>query len=48
MVLVKIKEFKTTRDHTENMLKSMGYNIKVKENSIYRFIEMKNNKELKL
>ncbi len=44
---VKIKEFKTTRDHTENMLKSMGYNIKVKENSIYRFIEMKNNKELK-
>ena len=44
---VKIKEFKTTRDHTENMLKSMGYNIKVKENSIHRFIEMKNNKELK-
>ena len=31
---VKIKEFKTTRDHTENMLKSMGYNIKVKENSL--------------
>ena len=28
---VKIKEFKTTRDHTENMLKSMGYNIKIKE-----------------
>ena len=26
---VKIKEFKSTRDHTENMLKSMGYNIKV-------------------
>ncbi len=44
---VKIKEFKTTRDHTENMLKSMGYNIKVKENSVYRFIEMKNNKDLK-
>ena len=45
---VKIKEIKTTRDHTENMLKSMGYNIKVKENSKYRFIEMKNNKELKV
>ncbi len=44
---VKIKEHKTTRDHTENMLKSMGYNIKVKENSVYRFIELKNNKELK-
>ena len=44
---VKIKEFKSTRDHTENMLKSMGYNIKVKENSTHRFIEMKNNKELK-
>ena len=44
---VKIKEFKTTRDHTENMLKSMGYNIKVKENSINRFIEMKNDNDLK-
>ena len=44
---VKIKEFKTTRDHTENMLKSMGYNIKVKENSKHRFIEMKNDKDLK-
>jgi 3-phosphoshikimate 1-carboxyvinyltransferase len=45
--IVKIKEFKSTRDHTENMLKSMGYNIKVKEVSKYRFIEMRNNKELK-
>ena len=44
---IKIKEFKSTRDHTENMLKSMGYNIKVKENLLYRFIEMKNNKDLK-
>ena len=44
---VKIKEFKSTRDHTENMLKSMGYNIKVKENSLHRFIEMDNTKELK-
>ncbi len=45
--IVKIKEFKTTRDHTENMLKSMGYNIKVREDSIYRFIEMKNDRDLK-
>ena len=45
--LVKIKEFKSTRDHTENMLKAMGYNIKVKENSKYRFIEMKNDQDLK-
>ena len=44
---VKIKEFKTTRDHTENMLKSMGYNIKVKENIRHRFIEMRNDKVLK-
>ena len=29
------------------MLRSMGYNITVKENSIHRFIEMKNNKDLK-
>ena len=45
--VVKIKEHKTTRDHTENMLKSMGYNIKIKESSLNRFIEMRNNKELK-
>ena len=45
--LVKIKESCSTRDHTENMLKSMGYNIKVKENSLHRFIEMKNNQDLK-
>ncbi len=45
--LVKIKEFKSTRDHTENMLKAMGYNIKVKENSKYRFIEMRNDRDLK-
>ena len=44
---VKIKEFKSTRDHTENMLKSMGYNIKVKEGSIHRYIEMNNKKDLK-
>jgi len=45
--IVKIKEFKSIRDHTENMLKAMSYNIKVKENSKYRFIEMKNDKDLK-
>jgi len=45
--IVKIKEFKSTRDHTENMLKAMGYKIKVKENRKYRFIEMKNDKDLK-
>ena len=45
--IVKIKELKTTRDHTENMLKSMGYNIRVEENTTHRFIEMKNNKELR-
>ena len=44
--LVKLKEFNSTRDHTENMLKAMGYNIKVKENKKYRFIEMKNDKDL--
>ena len=44
---VKIKEFKSTRDHTENMLKSMGYNINFRENSKHRFIEMKNDKDLK-
>lgn len=44
---VRIKEFKSTRDHTENMLRSMDYNIKVRENNKYRFIEMKNNKMLK-
>ena len=45
--ITKIKEFKSTRDHTENLLKSMGYNIKVKEDSIHRLIEMKNNNDLK-
>lgn len=44
---VKIKESKSTRDHTENMLKSMGYNIKVRQNTIHRFIELRNNRELK-
>ena len=45
--LVKIKEFRSTRDHTENMLKSMGYNIKVKHDENYRYIELKNDRLLK-
>ncbi len=44
--IVEIKEFKSTRDHTENMLKAMNYNISVKENSKYRYIKLKNDKEL--
>ena len=44
--IVRLKELKSTRDHTENMLKSMGYNIKIKENKLYRFIEMKSNNDL--
>ena len=44
--LVEIKEFKSTRDHTENMLKAMGYNIRVKEDSNHRYIKMKNDKDL--
>ena len=43
---IKIKELKSTRDHTENMLKTMGYNIKVREDNTHRFIEMRNNREL--
>ena len=43
---VRINELKSTRDHTENMLKTMGYNIKVRENKTHRFIEMKNNREI--
>jgi 3-phosphoshikimate 1-carboxyvinyltransferase len=44
--LIEIKEFKTTRDHTENMLKAMGYNIRVKEDNKYRYIKMINDKDL--
>jgi 3-phosphoshikimate 1-carboxyvinyltransferase len=44
--LIEIKEFKTTRDHTENMLRAMGYNIKVKEDNKYRHIKMINDKDL--
>lgn len=45
--LVKIKEFKTTRDHTENMLKAMNYNIKVKEDKTFRYIEMRSDRDLR-
>ena len=45
--VVEIQEFKTTRDHTENMLRAMGYNIKVREDSKFRYIKMMNNKDLK-
>ncbi len=45
--LVKIKELKSTRDHTEKMLKAMNYNIIVKEDSKFRYIEMKNDRDLK-
>ena len=45
--LVEIKEYKSTRDHTENMLKAMGYNIRVKEDLTHRYIKMKNDKDLK-
>ena len=45
--LVKIKEFKSTRDHTEKMLKAMNYNISVKEDSKFRYIKMKNDRDLK-
>ena len=45
--LIEIKEFKSTRDHTENMLKAMGYEINVKEDKTHRYIKMRNNKNLK-
>ena len=44
---VKLRELKSTRDHTENMLKTMGYNIKVRENISHRYIVMRNNKKIK-
>ncbi|MFL2534068.1 MAG: 3-phosphoshikimate 1-carboxyvinyltransferase [Alphaproteobacteria bacterium] len=45
--LIEIKESKTTRDHTENMLKAMNYNINVREDLKYRYIKLRNNKDLK-
>ena len=44
--LIEIKELKTTRDHTENMLKAMAYNIKVNEDNKYRYIKMISDKDL--
>tara|TARA_B100001057_G_scaffold497205_1_gene600733 strand:+ start:1486 stop:2784 length:1299 start_codon:yes stop_codon:yes gene_type:complete len=45
--LVEIKEFKSTRDHTENMLKAMNYNINVKEDLKYRYIKLTNSRDLR-
>ncbi len=45
--ITKIKELNSTRDHTERMLKTMGYNIKFKIEKKYRFINLKNDKDLK-
>jgi 3-phosphoshikimate 1-carboxyvinyltransferase len=44
--IVEIKESRSTRDHTENMLKAMNYNIIVKEDLNYRYIKLQSNKEL--
>jgi 3-phosphoshikimate 1-carboxyvinyltransferase len=44
---VKIKEFASTRDHTERMLKTMNYDISFKEKKPHRFIIMSNKRELK-
>ncbi|MDA1283375.1 MAG: 3-phosphoshikimate 1-carboxyvinyltransferase [Proteobacteria bacterium] len=43
---VTIKEFSSTRDHTERMLKTMNYNILFKEKKEFRYITMNNDKEL--
>ena len=45
--LVEIKEFKSTRDHTENMLKAMNYNINVREDLKYRYIKLTNSRDLR-
>ena len=43
---VTIKEFSSTRDHTERMLKTMSYNILFKEKKEFRYITMSSDKEL--
>jgi len=43
---VTIKEFSSTRDHTERMLKTMNYNILFKEKKEFRYITMSSDKEL--
>ena len=43
---VTIKEFSSTRDHTERMLKTMNYNILFKEKKDFRYITMSSDKEL--
>ena len=44
---VNIKEFSSTRDHTERMLKTMNYNITFKTEKQHRFITMLNDRDLK-
>jgi 3-phosphoshikimate 1-carboxyvinyltransferase len=43
---VTIKEFSSTRDHTERMLKTMNYSILFKEKKEFRYITMSSDKEL--
>ena len=43
---VTIKEFSSTRDHTERMLKTMNYDILFKEKKEFRYITMSNDKKL--
>ena len=43
---VTIKEFSSTRDHTERMLKTMNYDILFKEKKEFRYITMSNDREL--
>ncbi len=44
---VTIRELASTRDHSERMLKTMGYNINYKIIKKYREIKMKNDRDLK-
>jgi 3-phosphoshikimate 1-carboxyvinyltransferase len=39
--ITKIREFKKSRDHTENMLKYAGVNLKIKKNKKYNLISIK-------
>jgi len=39
--ITKIREFKKSRDHTENMLKHAGLNLKIKKNKKYNLISVK-------
>lgn len=44
---VRVKEFLSTRDHTERMLKTMNYNISFKEKEPFRYITMSHDRDLK-